>query len=328
MRSLSRPPLFSAVVALLGLACSGEPSQPSAGAGGMASQTGGMPGAGQATGGNATAGSNANGGSNATAGSTTTGGAGSASGGQAGASNAGSGGSAGSSGNGNGNGGTASGCSGVTSKFCDDFETQASGQPPKGDFAIDVKAGSSSIVVDSSKAYSGKQALHITTAKPTSTAFLNFTKQFPMNDFHGRAMFFLSRIPTAGIHWDLIDTVATNNQHWEIGGMYGKFIFVVDKPDHSLTSNTFPTGNWFCLQWQFKSGGASVDNTFLAQMDGTALPKGQFTGADPDGKLWDGGIWRQLSIGWTAYGQSEVDIEEWIDDLAIGDQPIACPAKP
>ena len=147
-----------------------------------------------------------------------------------------------------------------------------------------------------------------------------------MNDFHGRAMFFLTRIPTAGIHWDLIDTSSSNGQHWEIGGMYGKFILVVDPPDHGLTSNPFPAGKWICLQWQFKYGGQGVDNTFLAKMDGTVLDKGQFTGADSEGKKWEAGPWKNLSIGWTGYGSSDIDLEEWIDDLAIGDAPIACPA--
>jgi len=193
---------------------------------------------------------------------------------------------------------------------------------PKGDFSVDAKSGA--MIVDETKAYSGTKALHITSAKPGSQSFLNFTKQFPFNDFHGRAMFFLTRIPTADIHWDLIDAMSTN--HWEIGGMYGKFILVVDPPDHGLTSNVFPTGKWFCLQWEFKYGGQGADNSFLAKLDGTALDKGMFTGADSEGKKWDAGPWKNLNIGWTGYGSSDVDIEEWIDDLAIGDQPIACPA--
>jgi hypothetical protein len=211
----------------------------------------------------------------------------------------------------------------VTAKFCDDFEAQISGMAPKGDFSLDAKVGS--IVVDGSKAYSGKQALHITTAKPGSQSFLHFTKQFPISDFYGRAMFYLTSIPTADIHWDLLDALSTN--HWEIGGMYGKFILVVDPPDHGLTSNPFPAGKWFCLQWEFKYGGQGTDNTFVAKMDGTVLDKGMFTGADAEGQKWDAGPWKDLSIGWTGYGNSDVDIEEWIDDLAIGDQPIACPAS-
>ena len=179
----------------------------------------------------------------------------------------------------------------------------ATGAAPKGDFSV-----GKNIVVDTSKAYSGTKALHITSAKPGSESFLTFTKQFPLNDFHGRAMFYLTRIPTADIHWNLIDALSQNNEHWEIGGMYGKFILVVDPPDHGLTSNTFPTGKWFCLQWEFKYGGTGVDNTFVAKMDGTVLDKGQFTGADSEGKKWDAGPWKNLNIGWTGYGLSLIHI--------------------
>ena len=289
-----------------------------------------MTGAGQTSGGNASAGSVTSAGSSV-GGTTSAGGiagsaaiAGGGSGGTPGASgssNAG-GGSGGASG---GTGGAASGCMGVTSKFCDDFEAQTTGMPPKGDFSVSAKTGAA-MVVDTSKAYSGTKALHITSPKPGAQAFLNFTKQFPMNDFHGRAMFYLAAIPKAEIHWDLIDSTSSNGVHWEIGGMYGKFILVVDPPDHGLTSNTFPIGRWFCLQWEFKYGGQGVDNSFLAKMDGAALDKGQFTGADSDGKKWDGGPWKNLSIGWTGYGSSDIDLDEWIDDLALGDAPIACPA--
>jgi len=335
LRTLSsRRPLalvaLLANAAVLGLACSGLPEEaaPLTGGAESAMQSGGGASAGQTTGGNATAGSSLAGSApSAGAPSAGTGSAGTSSGGQpsGGAGNGGNGGSSsGTSGAGGSGGPSASGCVGVTSKFCDDFEAQTTGALPKGDFTVDAKAGV--IVVDASKAYSGTKALHITSAKPGSQSFLKFTKQFPMNDFHGRAMFYLTRIPTAEIHWDLIDALSQNGQHWEIGGMYGKFILVVDPPDHALTSNPFPTGKWFCLQWQFKYGGAGLDNTFVAKMDGALLDKGQFTGADPDGKKWDAGTWQNLSIGWTGYGSSDVDLEEWIDDLAIADAPIACPA--
>jgi hypothetical protein len=287
-----------------------------------------MASSGQASGGSVTAGvtsagSTTGGVTNAGSGGVTTI-AGSGGGGAGGASGGGSTAGGGSGGAGAGTGGAASGCMGVTSKFCDDFEAQATGMAPTGDFSVQAKAGA--MVVDTSKAYSGTKALHITSPKPGATSFLNFTKQFPLNDFHGRAMFFLTSIPKAEIHWDLIDSTSQAGTHWEIGGMYGKFILVVDPPDHGLTSNTFPTGRWFCLQWEFKYGGQGVDNTFLAKMDGTALDKGQFTGADSDGKKWDAAPWKNLSIGWTGYGSSDIDLEEWIDDLAIGDQPIPCPA--
>jgi hypothetical protein len=325
---------FSLVGLIFALACASDPAgqSPGSGSGGGSSGGGGsggssvIPGGGSTSGGSAAvAGSGTSGAGTASVGGggaggtlagAGSGGSSAASGGNAGGASAGTGGSGG--------GSAANGCNGVTAKFCDDFEAQMADMPPKGDFNIDAKAGQ--IVVDSSKAYSGSKALHIKSPKPGSQSFLNFSKQFPMNDFHGRAMMYLATVPTAEFHWDVIDAVSQNNVNWEIGGMYGKFILVVDPPDHGLTSNPFPAGKWFCLQWEFKYGGQGMDNTFLAKMDGTALQNGQFTGADSQGKKWDAGPWKTLQIGWTGYGSSDVDIEEWIDDLAFGDMPIACPA--
>jgi hypothetical protein len=320
--------LCSGLVGLL-LACSSDPQAPGTGVGGggaAGSSAAGTSAGGTSSGGGAGVTSGGSGGGG-TSGSATTGGGGAASGGGGATSGGTGGGTSGGTGggaSGGTGGGAASSCSGFTSKFCDDFEAQTVGAAPKGDFSVEANDGA--LVVDTTKAFSGTKALHINTKKPSPTAFLNFSKQFPLNDFHGRAMFYLTRIPTAEIHWDLID--ASGTTHWEIGGMYGKFMFVVDPPDHGLLSNTFPTGKWFCLQWQFKYGGQGMDNTFLAKMDGTTLDKGSFTGADAEGDKWNAGPWKQLSVGWTAYGSSDVDIEEWIDDLAIAEQPIPCPVSP
>jgi hypothetical protein len=219
--------------------------------------------------------------------------------------------------------GTSPGCSGITSKFCDDFEAQTAGQAPTGDFTVSAQAGA--LIVDTTKAHSGTKAVHIKTAKPGATAMLVFSKQFPTNDYFGRAMFFVASQPT-NIHWDIVYSYSQNNVQWEIGGMFQKFMFVVDPPDHALTSIAFPVGKWFCLEWEFKYGGAGADNTFVAKMDDVVLDKGQFTGADPSGMKWSAGPWRNLNVGWTGYGSSDTDIEMWVDDLAFGDQPIACPA--
>jgi len=32
-------------------------------------------------------------------------------------------------------------------------------------------------------------------------------------------------------------------------------------------------------------------------------------------------------LGWEIFGSSDIDVESWVDGLAFGEQPIACPAK-
>ena len=216
------------------------------------------------------------------------------------------------------------GCDGVTAKFCEDFEKQTSGAAPMGDFKVSANAGA--MVVDGSKPHGGKQSLHIKMGKPGARAMLDFTKQFPFNDQFGRAMMYITAIPTNDTHWDLVYSYST--AEWELGGQNGIFAFVIDPPDHEVNSkkNPIPTGKWFCLQWEFKYAGANADNTYSAKVDGVALDKGEWTGADPSGMKWVAGPWKNLSVGWETYGGSNVDVENWIDDLAFGDHEIPCPA--
>jgi hypothetical protein len=181
------------------------------------------------------------------------------------------------------------------------------------------------MIVDGTKPHGGKQSLHIKMAKPGTRAMLDFTKQFPFNDLHGRAMMYITKIPTSGIHWDLAYSYSTNE--WELGGQNGVFALVIDPPDHEVASkNKIPTGQWFCLQWEFNYAGAGADNSYSAKTDGVTIDKGAWTGADPSGMKWTAGPWKNLSVGWESYGGSDVDIEIWIDDLAFGDQVIPCPA--
>jgi hypothetical protein len=255
------------------------------------------------------------------AGALQTGGAGASNGGAAQSGGTGGGGStAGGNAGSSGSGGGAVGCEGFSGKFCDDFEAQTSGQAPSGDFSVQGK-----VVVDSSKAYSGSKSIRI--QNPTPTGMLRFSEQFPFNDLHGRAMFFVTGIPTdGGPHWDLVVAVANDddNHNWEIGGMYGDWLFIIDPPDRGVGAGAFPLDKWFCLQWQYKFAGSGQANTFVAKMDGTSLENAEFTGQDAEGFAWNAGPWGNLSVGFTAYG-GNIAVDMWVDDLAFGEAPIACP---
>ena len=331
-------PLLPCIVAL-GLSAAGCASKDAGtgtpsngGSNGLGGSSGGPAGAPASGGGGATAGG-ASGGSagqsGGSGGNAAAGGGSSSGGANSGGASTGLGGTGGSAGAAQANGGasgaatTGSGCSGVTAKFCDDFEQQAIGQAPTGDFKVSANAGA--MVVDASKPRSGGKSLHIKMAKPGARAMLDFTKQFPFNDVHGRAMMFIAKVPTTDIHWDLAYSYSSNE--WELGGQFGVFALVIDPPDHAVYSKTkIPTGQWFCLQWEFKYAGVGNDNSYSAKTDGVTVEKGAWTGADPSGTKWPAAPWKNLSVGWESYGGSDVDIEIWLDDLAFGDQVIPCPA--
>jgi hypothetical protein len=213
------------------------------------------------------------------------------------------------------------GCAGVTATFCDDFEMQADGTAPTGDF--DVKGN---VTVDGAKGYSGTKSLHYKVPKPAkSIANITFNKQFPLanNDLHGRAWVYMNKTPATDSHWNFITSDNPTNQ-WSIGGQFGKFELVCDPPDNGLDSATpFPDGKWVCLQWEFKYPGAG-DTTFVTKVDGVAVDQGEFTGANSKGEKWKAGPWSNLALGWEVFGSSDIDVEFWVDDLAFGQQEIPC----
>jgi hypothetical protein len=338
----SRAWLISGALALLasaGLACSpstsggdngatggrgggsgtGGSSGQAGGAGGSSSNTGG--GGSPATGGSEATGGSSNGGSPATGGSSSNGGAGNATGGAGGS---GSDAGAGSETSAPATGGACG--EGATTKFCDDFENQAMGMPPVGDFTVAAKAGA--MVVDGSKPYRGTKSLHIKTAAPGSRTMLDFTKQFPFNDFHGRAMVFMTKVNTNDEHWDFFYGYNSANE-WELGGQFQGWSLVLDPPDHPVYSkDKIPLGRWMCIQWNWKYGGPGVDTAYTAKVDGKTFDKSSWTGADPSGRKWTAGPWKSFSAGWEGYNPANVDIEMWIDDLAFGEQEIPCPKTP
>jgi hypothetical protein len=144
---------------------------------------------------------------------------------------------------------------------------------------------------------------------------------------HGRVMVLMAQTPKTSSHWNFITSSNSGGTEWSIGGQYGNFELVCDPPDNGLDSKTpFPDAKWVCLQWQFKYAG-NDNTTFVTKVDGVSVDQGEFTGANSKGEKWKAGTWNNLKLGWEIFGSSDIDVELWIDDLAIGEQVIACPAK-
>jgi hypothetical protein len=248
--------------------------------------------------------------------------AGSGSAGSSGATTGGAAGNAGAAGSGT----PGDSCAGLTgTKFCSNWDAQAAGKP-LGDFSVN-----GDVTVDDSKAYSGAQSLHYAklTKPAKGTPNINFTKQFPIasNDLHGRLMYFITTAPKNQSHFDFITSRNGGNTEWSIGGQGSIFELVVDPPDDGINSATkWPEGQWVCLQWEYDSPSDPTMTALDIKLDGVPVDKGVFTGKSPNGAIWKAGTWQNLKFGFEMFGNSDVDIEFWIDDLAWGEQPIACPA--
>jgi hypothetical protein len=206
--------------------------------------------------------------------------------------------------------------------FCEDFDKQTAGQKPTGQFTV-----TGSVVVDSTKAFSGKQALHIMlpNPKPDTAAQLKFqgAPLFPAlaGDIFARAMVYMTAVPgccstSNGIHWDL-STAKAGGTEYTLGSMFGNFMPVYQPGDDSVDTKTkWPEGKWVCIQWEFKGTANYLD----VKVDGMRAAPGI-----PVTK-WKATAWSSIDIGWINFQQSSIPVDMWIDDLAFGSQEIPCPA--
>lgn len=212
-------------------------------------------------------------------------------------------------------------CAGA--KKCFDFEDQMANMPPSSpDFRVETANGT--VTVDNTKFHSGKQSIAIKTRGGTSfpgnnLVFSGIEKLLPTNDLHGRVMMWMDRTP-GGAHWDSIigSAAGGSNPTYILGGMYMNFMSVYHPGDLSVDSNTpFPTQTWACIQWQFS--GKDGKNLHKMMLNGMVVDKGIT-------ERWRAPTFSQLKVGYRHFNTS-VAVNVWLDDLAFGDQPIACPPK-
>jgi hypothetical protein len=210
-------------------------------------------------------------------------------------------------------------CAGA--KKCFDFEDQMPGQQPSSpEFTVQVTGGT--ITVDTTKFFSGGKSILIKTRggtnfPGTNLVFNGIEKLLPENDLHGRVMMWMANTPGQA-HWDSIlgSSAGGSNPTYILGGMYANFMSVYHPGDDSVDSATkFPTGKWACIQWQFSGKGGM--NLHKMMLDGVVVDKGTTT-------KWRAPTFSQLKVGYRHFN-TNVAVDVWLDDLAFGDQPIACP---
>jgi len=314
------------------------------GAGGSASGTGGAGGSASGTGGSA-------GSAGGAGGSAASGGSGGASGGAGGATGGSGGGEVGAGGSAGGTGGNTGGpdapaaetgtpaggafdCMTTGAKFCSDFENFPAGQAPAGKW---TKTGT--VVVDTARAYSGKQSLKFSGPRGSFDSRLKFGADFlPVGgtEFHGRFMVYFTDIPNKtnggnGCHFDLALASGPGGTY-VLGGMYGNFMGVYHPGDCSKDSDQpVPTKKWACVQWQF-SGEPGKTHVFRMLLNGKVMPNGEVTDAGPANcgqtaaRRWQPPTeFTSLNFGWVNYQSTPIPIEMWVDDFAFGPKPIPCP---
>ncbi|HEX3695767.1 MAG TPA: hypothetical protein VH374_10290 [Polyangia bacterium] len=218
------------------------------------------------------------------------------------------------------------GCTGLQgATFCEDFDKQTAGQKPAGMYKV-----SGAMVIDSTKAYSGKNSayIHLNNPKDDSVASQMTFSGAPLfpalaSDIFARAMVYITAVPgccstSNGIHWDL-STAKAGGTEYTLGSMYGNFMPVYQPGDDSVDTKTkWPEAKWVCIQWEFSGSMNYLD----VKVDGVRAAPGI-----PVTK-WKPATWTSINMGWINFQQSTIPVDMWIDDLAFGSKEIPCPTGP
>jgi hypothetical protein len=196
--------------------------------------------------------------------------------------------------------------------FCDGFESAAASQAPLSPWSAVQTNGS--VVVDTTRAFRGTQAVKATTLATAMTgatykrALLGLSGEpvIPVqgNAFYGRMMFYLESVPQASLHWTFLDAsgpipgqdyTSTYRYGGQLpitdGGTFkgSQFMANYDTNDWYGTpkrgpntdcykhadSKVVPVGKWSCAEWFFDG----TNSQMKFWLDGAEL-----TAIDIDGK--------------------------------------------
>lgn len=238
---------------------------------------------------------------------------------------------------------TLTACSQSSAVLCDDFEAATVGDAPQAPWSTSLSGGTAAI--DATRAYSGTQAVKLTTQAGSSKRALITvgapSLPLPGNVVFGRMMFWLEAPPGNTTHWNNVDASGTipgdsTQAHYRYGGQYdGKMMANYDsspkKSDcwrHSKT--VIPSQRWACFEWEFDG----PDNTMHAWLDGeplsdiTIVEKGDGCINHDLSDKWLAPTFQSIALGWQHYQNLSNSVTMWLDDVAIDDQRIGCPQAP
>jgi hypothetical protein len=217
------------------------------------------------------------------------------------------------------------------------------GQVPGGPWTANTNQGT--VVVDSTRAWSGTHAVRVTVAGGTGTyrrAFLSTMGPpvFPLpgNAFYGRMMIWLNAAPAGSVHWTNIQAEGPVpgmgfRALSRYGGQLQKRLMASydtqgvasDCWRHSAT--LMPEARWACMEWRFNGPNNETDFWLdgVALTDLTVIKRGDGCLNNGTNGDWLAPTYDTLFLGWEHYQQSIVH-DMWIDDVGVSLQRLGCPA--
>ncbi|MBX7098627.1 MAG: hypothetical protein K1X89_13045, partial [Myxococcaceae bacterium] len=250
-------------------------------------------------------------------------------------------------------GGTSDGGGGGSAKFCEVFETYAtgalSGGATLGPWKVNVADSNGTVSIDGTHVVSGSKALKVHINNGASSGGQLRTKASPLfsparPQLYGRFMMYLANGAGTSQHWTMFGAAGTVPDGPTMGHhatyLYSAFassaknsygeVYYDDQTAQDCwhTSNTLmPLDKWTCVAF-------SVDGPNKAYrfwLDGTSIPglsvntTGDGCVAHPAATPWYGPNFDEFYIGALSFHPMTASLDLWIDDVVLDTSPVACP---
>ena len=192
------------------------------------------------------------------------------------------------------------------------------------------------LVVDSTRASHGSQALHISVPVNGAGGMLEFRGAplfpLPQKQVWGRMMVYFEGVPDG--HTDLANAKGQGPANYNVGEQHDSIMLnyyagsqATDCWARPKPEKKVPDKTWMCWEWMFDSAKNHID----FWMDGTLLRSVDNTG---DGCLTGNGVWQAptafevIGVGERiAERSSTTAYQAWIDDVALSNTSrVGCPA--
>jgi hypothetical protein len=238
--------------------------------------------------------------------------------------------------------------------FSDDFESHAAGELPAAPWKEETYKSGALIRIDAQRAFSGKQALHVSTPRGANyrRGYVAIHLGKPVPDaqagMYGRAMVWLDAAPVAlpgapDVHWTLLQGEGRSaddryNSIYRLGveqrgGTQLMANFETTPPVSTdckqQSRRQLPVARWACVEWHFEVASQKLE--FWLDGKRVTAVTGRTRGESCRGHDLKG-EWRappkfdSLYIGFERYADSANDQNLWIDDVSLSKSRVGCPA--
>ena len=225
----------------------------------------------------------------------------------------------------------------LESVVCEGFEGYAPGAPPEGQWTASSR-GAGAIVIDTTRAFSGTQSLHVTGRLNADHANISMPIDTQSEVLHVRFMMYTVSYPaTSGVHTRLARigiTSAANGAPYSAYALATYNGTAIEKVNSIYLRDTGThmddpdlTNRWVC--WEFgidKSGGEGNVEVHL-RVDGRDLPLSP-AGSSSHGMTsdsWDPIAFELFMLGLDGFQNDEQRADFWIDDLRVTPERVGCP---